>query len=137
MPISRSRRPYPNRNINIFFIRRSLFPKDQTVTSGGIVIEIRPIKPETHITRIAVGGNLMDYPGKFSTPTADLTTLKVFLNCTISTPGAHFMTEDIRKFYLNTLLKCYEFMRLSLNLIPEEIKPLVQIMGLAEDGYVY
>ena len=47
------------------------------------------------------------------------------------------MTEDIRKFYLNTLLKCYEFMRLSLNLIPEEIKPLVQIMGLAEDGYVY
>ena len=28
-------------------------------------------------------------------------------------------------------------MRLSLNLIPEEIKPLVQIMGLAEDGYVY
>ena len=28
---------------------------------------IRPQKSETHITRFTTGGNLIDYPGKFST----------------------------------------------------------------------
>ena len=43
------------------------------------------MKEETYRTRITVGVNFIYYPGDSSTPMADLTTLKVFLNSTIST----------------------------------------------------
>ena len=46
-------------------------------------------------TRLNVGIIIIDYPGDVSTPTADLTTLNVLLDSTISTPGARFMTSDI------------------------------------------
>ena len=52
---------------------------------------------------------------------ADITTLKVLINSTISTSGACLMTSDIEIFYLNTLTKYYEYIQLALNLLPEEI----------------
>ena len=52
-----------------------------------------------------MGGNIIDYLVNVSTPTEDLTTLKVFINSTISTPGARFTMSDIKNFDLNTILK--------------------------------
>ncbi len=44
----------------------------------------------------------MHYPGDAGTPTADLLTVKLLINRTISTLGTKFITMDIKDFYLNT-----------------------------------
>jgi hypothetical protein len=62
----------------------------------------RPHKSETKRVRLTVGGNLVHYPEKVSTPTADLSTVKLLLNSVISTPGARFSAFDIKDFYLGT-----------------------------------
>ena len=41
-------------------------------------------KVETHRIRFTVGGNRIDYKGKASTPTANLETIKLLLNSTVS-----------------------------------------------------
>ena len=56
------------------------------------------MKSETHLTRLTVVCNLIDYPGDVITPTADLATLKLLLNNTISTLIARFMTGGIKTF---------------------------------------
>jgi hypothetical protein len=112
-------------------------PQDRKVTYSRIVVDIRPEKKETHRTRLIVGGNLIEYPGDVSTPTADLTTTKVLLNSTLSTSGARFMTTDIKKIDLITPLDRFEYMRLSLALLPDEIVSQYNLLDIAIDGYVY
>ena len=48
------------------------------------VCDIISQKTETHRTRLTAGGNLIDYPGEVSTPTSDLTTMKLHVNIAIS-----------------------------------------------------
>ena len=88
----------------IFFIPHSQIPTDRRkdVTYRRICVDLRPQKEEINRTRLTVGGNLIDYPGDVSTPTADTTTAKIIINSTISTPGAKFMCGDIKNFYLGT-----------------------------------
>jgi hypothetical protein len=68
-----------------------------------------------------VGGNRIDYPWNKSTPTADLTTAKLLFNSTISTPGASFYGINLANFCLNTPMERYEYMRLWLDILPQEI----------------
>ena len=63
----------------------------------------------------------MNYPGDCGTPTADLLTVKLLLNSVISTEGAKFMTIDIKNFYLNTPMDRYEYLRLKLNELPDDV----------------
>ena len=95
-----------------------------------------PNTKQSHRTCQNVEGNIIDYLGDVITPTEDLTTFKVLINITISTPGAWFMIEDIKQFYLNTLIKRYEYTRLSLNLLPEEIILQYNLQDIDEDSYV-
>ena len=74
------------------------------VTYGRIVVYYWPQKPEPEITRLAVGGDRINYPDDVITPTSDITTSKVLINSTISTPGARLFSMDVKKFYLNTPL---------------------------------
>ena len=48
------------------------------------VCDIIPKKKETHRTRLTTGRNLIDYPGEVSTPTSDLTAMKLHVNIAIS-----------------------------------------------------
>jgi hypothetical protein len=52
--------------------------------------------------KLVAGGDRLHYPGNAGTPTANLLTVKLLINSTISTAGAKFMTMDIKDFYLNT-----------------------------------
>jgi hypothetical protein len=70
------------------WIPHSAVPKGRTVTYARVCCDIRPQKEEVNRTRVTVGGNLIDYPGKVSTDTAGLTTAKLVMNSTISTSGA-------------------------------------------------
>jgi hypothetical protein len=77
-------------------------PPGRQATYAHFVATERPHKAETKRVQLAVGGNLMHYPDKVSTPTADLSTVKLLLNSVISTPGARFATFDLKDFYLGT-----------------------------------
>ena len=117
----------PGRNTGtntIFFIAKHQVPKERVkdVTYGLITTLIRPEKiDEPNRTRLVAGGDRVHYPGDAGTPTADILTVKLLLNSIISTKNARFMTLDIKDFYLNTPMEHYEYMRLRLADMPEDV----------------
>ena len=70
---------------------------------------------------MVVGGNFIDYPGNMSTSTADLPTSKILFNSVLSKPNTKFMTINIGNFYLNTPMTRFEYMKIHLLDIPQEI----------------
>ena len=80
----------------------------------------------------------MNYPGDVSTPTACLLTAKLLINSVISTEEAEFMTLDINFLNFNTPLARYEYLRLKLSNLPDDI---IEEYNLKEkttkDGFVY
>ena len=113
----------------MFFIVQDEIPLDRRrdVTYARVVCNYRDQKKEKERTRITIGGDRTNFPFDCETPTAELLTIKLLLNSVISTPGDKFMTIDISNFYLNTLMDRYEYMRMKLDMFPED-KP---------NGYVY
>ncbi len=85
-------------------------PKDRTVTYAQIIIDHRPQKDDPNQVRITVGGNLIDYPYKLTTQTANKVSAKIVWNSVISTPGAKFGGADIINMYLEMPLDRYEYM---------------------------
>jgi hypothetical protein len=121
----------------IFFIPFAAVPTDCTVTYGHIVCNYRPQKAEPERTRLTVGGNLITYPYHVSTNTSDLTTAKLVINSTISTSGARHMLIDVKNYYLGTPLDIYEYMRLAINTLPQEIIDQYALLNLVHNGFVY
>jgi hypothetical protein len=113
-------------------------PADRTATYGRIVVEIRPQKKEQERTRLTVGGNLIDYPGDVSTKTAGLSAVKMLLNSVVSTPNAQFMCMDVKNFYLNIPMTRYEYMRMHISLIPQEIIEKYNLLDIVDaNGWIY
>ena len=53
-----------------------------------------------------------------STDTADITTAKILFNSILSTENARFLGLDIKNFYLNNDMEIYEYMKISIDIIP-------------------
>ncbi len=80
----------------------------------------------------------MHYPGDAGTPTTNLLTVKLLLNSIISTPNAKFMTMDIKDFYLNTPMAWYEYMRLRITDMPEDVIAHYKLTDITtHNGYIY
>ena len=110
----------PTGTDTLFFIPKSTVPLHKKVTYGRLISTIRPSKTETHRVRVTVGGDRLDYAGDTTTHCASLTTTKLLLNSTISTPDARFMTMNVNFFNYMTPIATFEYMRLPLVLIPAE-----------------
>ena len=126
----------PSGTNTMFFIPSSALPAGHIPTYLCIVTEEHPLKKETKWVQCTVSGDRIIYPGKVSTPTADLTTVKCLLNSVISTPGAHFMTADIKDFYLNNPLDRYEYMWIYLKDIPDAIIQQYNLLSLVHKNHV-
>jgi hypothetical protein len=88
--------------------------------------------------RFTAGGDRVNYPGNAGTPTADMTLFKILLNSIISTKGARCVIVDIKDFYLCTPMKRFEYTRLKITDIAEEIIREYGLQGLAtSDGFIY
>jgi hypothetical protein len=142
--IGRLAQGMPGRNAGtntIVFIKKNQVPQDRAkdVTNGLITTLIRPEKlDKPNRTRLVAGGDRVHYPGDAGTPTADLLTIKLLLNSIISTPKAKFMTMDIKAFYLNTPMAWYEYMRLQITDMPEDVIAHYKLTDIATlDGYIY
>lgn len=78
----------PSGNDTMPFVRHDALPPGRTATYLRIVSELKPLKAETKRVRFTVGGDKIENPGNVSTPTADMTTVKLLLDSTLSTPNA-------------------------------------------------
>ena len=108
------------------------------VTYGRIVVKYRPEKSDPNRVRLTVGGNRINYPGDCVTPTTDMLTVKLLLNSVIFAKGANFMSIDIKKFYLNTPMARYEYMRLKIAELPQDLIDEYKLYdNKTKDGYVY
>jgi hypothetical protein len=79
-------------------------PVDRTVTYANVVVDFRPQKEDPHRIRITARGNLIKYPGKLTTRTAEITTSILHWNSVISTQKAKYMCIDLKNFYLSAPL---------------------------------
>jgi hypothetical protein len=126
----------PTGTDTIHFIQHTALPAGRKATYLRIVAEVRPLKAETKRVRFTVGGNQIDFPGKVSTPTADLTTVKLLINSVLSTPNAQFATADISNFYLNNPMQRFEYMRIPVSDIPPSIMAQYHLLPLVHKGTV-
>jgi len=69
--------------------------------------------------------------------TAQLTKAKLLLNSVISTKGARFLVVDIKDFYLNTPMECYEYMAIPMANISQTIIEQYNLHDIAVSGIVY
>ena len=81
----------------------------------------REKRKEKKRVRLTVGGVKIDYPSEVDTPTADMLVPKILFSGIISTKGARFMTIDISNFYLMTVLKRPQYIRINVRDISDEI----------------
>jgi hypothetical protein len=124
----------------IYFVHKHQVPSDRwkDITYAKFVCELKPNKKEVHRTRLTVGGDKVHYPGDVGTPTADLTLVKMHINSVVSTRGARYMTLDVKNFYLNMPMVRYEYVRIKMDDIPEEIVVEYNLRDKAtSDGHVY
>ncbi len=100
-------------------IRR--IPKNKKITYAHLVVDFWPQKAKPNRMRLTEGGNLIEYAGKLTTRTANLTTAKIIWNSVLSTPGAKYACFDISNIYLHTPLapEVYEYMRIPLAVLPD------------------
>ena len=112
-------------------------PRDRTVTYARIVVDHRPQKEDPNRVRITVGGNLIDYPFELTTRTADMISAKILWNSVISTYGAKFACCDIKNMYLDTPLDRFEYMKMPINLIPDEVIDFYNLRPHIKNGFIY
>jgi hypothetical protein len=93
---------------------------------------------QSHRMRNCAGGDRLDFPGPTSTQTTSLTTIKILLNSTISTVGARFSAFDIKNFYYGTPMSRYEYMKIHISKIPDEIVDEYSLRSITTtDGWVF
>ena len=121
----------------IFFIPFSKVPKHKRPTYAHFVCSYRPQKAEPYCTCITIGSNLIDYPGNLSMKVADMTTFKLLMNSTLSTPGACWLGLDVKNYYLGTPMDDYEYMFIPINSISQEIIVHYKLQDIVHNGKVY
>ena len=112
-------------------------PSNRIVAYARIVVNFCPQKKDPNRGHITAGGNLIDYPGKLATITANLTTSKILCNSVLSTEATKFMGIDISNFYLWTPMDRYEYMKMLLALFPDHIVKQYNLGEKAKNGFVY
>ena len=70
-------------------------PTDRTVMYANIMVDYLPQKEDPKRVCITAGGNLINYPGKLTTRTADLTISKILWNSVLSTENGKYMCINI------------------------------------------
>ena len=108
----------PSKTSTVFLILKDKVTASRILTYGVILAEIQPQKAETYCTRLTVGGNLINFPGDVTTPTAYIITVKLIFNSLFSTKNDKFMFVDIVNYYLNNPMNRYDYMKLPLEIIP-------------------
>ena len=119
----------PGTNTINFMIHEKIrnIPSDRTATYARIVVDYWAHKADSNRVRITARDNLIEYCGELTACTADLTTTKVMWNSVISTRNAQYMCANVKNVYLCTPPKQYDYMRIPINLPPQEFIDLYDL----------
>ena len=122
----------------MFVIHRRNVPAHKTAAHVLMVTDFRPQKPDPHRIRITIGGSKITVEYDVGTPSADLSTAKILINSTLSTPNAKWAGFDLMNMYLNTELEDPEYVRIHISKIPQ---PFINMYNLLDfvttDGWVF
>jgi hypothetical protein len=128
-------------NNTIFFIKPQSVPPGRKITYATFVCTMRPGKAEQWRIRMTVGGDRLDAYQDVRSPAVGLIDTKLHLNSVISDAhrGARYFTTDLKDFFLQSLMKIFQYMRVHRRYLPQEI---IDEYGLTDDyfdsnGYVY
>ena len=111
----------PTSTNTVFSVWRHYIPAGRKITYACLVSSIRPHKTEMHRIRVTFDGDILDFLGITTIIYARLTTTKCPINSTVFTPLAKFMTLEIINFYYSNPMEWYQYMRMSLDMIPKQI----------------
>jgi hypothetical protein len=127
-------------NTFIFICRKDI-PHDSkcNIRYAQVCVNYHPEKEDPNCTQVTVGGNLLHYHGNCGTPTADMITVKLYLNSVISTKNAgYWCTINLKDFYLDTPMDQPEYMRIMIsNLSPNLVKAYNLNSLATNDGTIY
>jgi hypothetical protein len=107
-----SRYPAPKGNQHLLLHSIGTGPIEQTAHIRLHLLQFLPTERRTTLHTPHSWHDPINYPGNKATPTTDLTTAKLLINSTISTPGAIFLGINLTNFYLNTPMPNPKYMRL-------------------------
>mmetsp|Transcript_1689 Transcript_1689/g.2424 ORF Transcript_1689/g.2424 Transcript_1689/m.2424 type:complete len:185 (-) Transcript_1689:1101-1655(-) len=127
-------------NDTLDFIPREEVPKGKRITYANFICDVRPTKSEIYCVRMTIGGDRLHYQDDTTSPAASIIDTKLLLNSVISDTklGAKFLTLDVKDYFLQTILKTSEYMRIHPKYFPPDILKLYNIQDLiAADNYVY
>ena len=121
----------------ITWIDPNELPSNKRPTYIRACANYRPQKADPFRVRCTLGGNVIDYPGPKSAPTASIPLVKILLNSVLSTPNAKFHTIDIKDFYLSTKLDDPEYVAVPLSLFPPDIIKDYNLLPKVKNNTVY
>ena len=122
------------------FIPLSAVPKHKKVTYANMVCDHQSLKTEKYRVQLTIGGDVLDYFGDSSSPTASLIKAKLLLNSVISDAhrGAKFMSLNVKDDFLQSVLDDPEYLRIHSKYFLEDICNKYNIHHIiAPVGYVY
>ena len=94
-------------------------------------------KTKTHKIILTAGENLIDYPGVVSTPTSDLTTMKIHVNSPISDVKSRYMCMDVKYFNINNQMDRDEYIMIQIVMKPQEFAYKYNIKEKLHNGYIF
>ncbi len=84
-----------------------------------------------------MGGDKLTYADDAGSPAALLLETKLLINSVISTPGAHFMSMDLKDHFLCTPMLNPEYMKIAYKYFPPDIITKNNLQDLVHNGYFY
>ena len=124
----------------IEFISKDDIPNNRKVTYGLYRFDYHPLKSDLNCCRLVAGGDKLEYESDPSSPAASILETKILINSVISEidKNAHFMTLDLKDFFLASPMERPEYMKLLYKHIPDDIRQRYNLDKLvAQDGYIY
>jgi hypothetical protein len=129
--------PMPDGTDCLRFIKKHHIPKHKIPTYIRVVCADRPEKAQIRRVRWTAGGDRIEYSGNKTCRTAGMTTAKLLFNSVVSTPKGRFMTIDLKDFYLCSILDEFEYVKIPIWMIPQDIIDLYELEDKIVDGFVY
>jgi len=123
-----------NGSNDIFFIPHHITHKHKKATYVQIVWADRLQKKKQK--ECAGWSVVTEYSMTVNLPTANLITMKCYINSTISMPGSKYCTMDITYFYLGTTMIEFEYIRVPLSMFPIEIQQQYQLTKIIHNNHV-
>ncbi len=83
------------------------------------------------------GENLIEYLHEVATQTTELFTAKILWNSVLSNPHAKYICSNGKSYYLTTPMDHFEYMHMSIKLIPQSFIDEYDLPRKIRDGFVY